>query len=42
MIEARALEAVVPAKAGTQCLWNEQTLDSRLRGNDAGGNRSLS
>jgi D-psicose/D-tagatose/L-ribulose 3-epimerase len=32
-----AVAVVVPAKAGTQCLYNEETLDSRLRGNDAGG-----
>jgi hypothetical protein len=27
---------VVPAEAGTQRLCNEETLDSRFRGNDAG------
>jgi D-psicose/D-tagatose/L-ribulose 3-epimerase len=32
-----ALAAVVPAKAGTQRLRNEETLDSRVPGNDAGG-----
>ncbi len=28
---------VVPAKAGTQRLYTEETLDSRLRGNDGWG-----
>jgi D-psicose/D-tagatose/L-ribulose 3-epimerase len=36
-----ALTNVVPAKAGTPCLYNEQTLDSRLRGNGAGGYGSV-
>ena len=35
MIATRNLCVVVPANAGSQCLCREETLDSRLRGNDA-------
>ena len=37
MADACIFSFVVPAKAGTQRLWNEETLDSRFRGNDAAG-----
>lgn len=36
MIDACIIAFVVPAEAGTRRLRSEQTLDSRLRGNDAG------
>jgi len=39
MADASILAATVPANAGTQRLCSQESLDSRLRGNDAGGNR---